>query len=226
MSSVRGPIAVLMIGATIVAVSVAVMLWIDLGPGPLDVLIGAVARSTGVPLAIAVWGTIGALTLGAWALGRRPGIGTVAAPLIVGPVMQFTYELLDGHSAPDGFVIRLILHAAAVGGAGFGSALVVVSGLGAGTGELLTTAAADRVRRSEPRVRLALETAWVALGGLLGGPIGVGTVVFALLIGPAVEHGTRAAHSIGAVPVISSTMRPDNRWYSRPLPGVYRRLSG
>jgi len=65
-------IALLAVGALVIATCVAVMLWNDLGAGPLDVFIGALRSRTGLPLAVSIWITVGALTLVAWALGRRP----------------------------------------------------------------------------------------------------------------------------------------------------------
>ena len=191
-------VALLVTGAAIVAVAVAVMLWNDLGPGPLDVLIGAIRSTTGIPLAFAVWSTIGTLTLMAWVLGRRPGVGTIAAPLLVGPIMQVAFELLEGNPSPDGIALQVGVQVAAIAAVGGGSALIIVSGLGAGTNELLTSAASDRSRQPEPRVRLVLEVSWVGLGVLLGGPIGVGTILFATLIGSAVEKGVRSADAMVA----------------------------
>ena len=66
-------ITLLLTGSAIIAASVAVTLWTQLGPGPLDVFIGAVRVHTGLPLSIAVWLVVGLLIAVAWALGRRPG---------------------------------------------------------------------------------------------------------------------------------------------------------
>jgi uncharacterized membrane protein YczE len=122
-------VGLLVAGSVVVAAGVAVMLWTRLGPGPLDVFIGAVRVRTGLSLTLAVWLVIASL---------------------------------------------------------------IVSGLGAGSGELLASAASDRTGRPEPRIRMAFELVWLAVGVMLGGPIGVGTVLVALTIGPAVAVGYRA----------------------------------
>lgn len=184
-------VALLVAGASTIGVAVALMLWNDFGPGPLDVFIGAVRQRTGLPLTLAVWATVGGLILLAWGLGRRPGVGTLAAPLVVGPTMQATLSGLEQFDAPNGFGASVAVHLVAIGLAGVGSGALIVSGLGAGTGELLAAAASDRSGRPETRVRLAFEVTWVVLGVALGGPIGVGTVLVAFLIGPAVQHGYR-----------------------------------
>ncbi len=176
----------------LLAVGVGVMLWSGLGPGPLDVFIGAVRVRTGLPLTVAVWLVIASLIAASWAMGRRPGPGTIVSPIIVGPSMQAVVAVLDGVQRPDAFLILMILHVAAVFVVGVGAGALIVSGLGAGSGELLASAASDRTGRPEPRVRMAFELSWLVAGVALGGPIGVGTVVVALTIGPAVMFGYRA----------------------------------
>jgi uncharacterized membrane protein YczE len=184
-------VALLILGSVGIAVAVALMLWNDFGPGPLDVFIGAIRVRTGLPLSLAVWTTVGLLTAIAWFLGRRPGPGTVAAPLIIGPVMQAGVELLDHFDRPTGLIAHLVVQFLAICIIGLGAGAVIVSGLGAGTGELLAAAASDRTGRPEPLVRLAFESAWLVLGVVLGGPIGLGTVIVTISIGPAVARGYR-----------------------------------
>lgn len=192
-------IALLVAGAVTIGGAVALMLWNDFGPGPLDVFIGAIRSRTGLPLAAAVWATVGSLIAIAWALGRRPGIGTLMGPLIIGPTMQFTLDALDRMGPPDGLAAHVAVHLVAIGAVGVGAGALIASGLGAGTGELLAAAASDRSGRPESGVRLGFEVTWVVLGVLLGGPIGLGTILVAVLIGPAVQCGFRLVDSATAV---------------------------
>jgi uncharacterized membrane protein YczE len=185
-------VGLLVVGSLVIAAGVAVMLWTRLGPGPLDVFIGAIRVRTGLSLTLAIWLVIASLIVVAWLLGRRPGPGTLASPLIVGPAMQAFVALLDGVEPPDAFVVVAAIHVAAVFVVGLGSGALIVSGLGAGSGELLASAASDRTGRAEPAIRMAFELTWLGVGVLLGGPIGVGTVLVALTIGPAVAVGYRA----------------------------------
>ncbi|HSP28159.1 MAG TPA: hypothetical protein VLN74_06375 [Ilumatobacteraceae bacterium] len=184
-------LGLLVAGSLIIAVGVAAMLWSGLGPGPLDVFIGAIRVRTGLSLTLSVWLVIASLIAAAWAMGRRPGPGTLVSPLIVGPSMEAALSVLNGFEPPDSFAIVLAIHVAAVFVVGFGAGALIVSGLGAGSGELLALAASDRTGRSEPRLRMAFESSWLIAGVALGGPIGVGTVVVALTIGPAVMVGYR-----------------------------------
>lgn len=185
-------VALLVVGSLLIAVAVAVTLWNDLGPGPLDVFIGAVRVRTDLPLGLAVWLVVGSMIAASWALGRRPGPGTLISPFIVGPAMQVTATLLEQFEVPDSIVVRIGVHLVAVAGIGLGAGALIVSRLGAGSGELLAAAASDRSGRSEPRSRLVIELSVLAAGVVLGGPVGLGTVLAALTIGPAVAIGHRA----------------------------------
>jgi uncharacterized membrane protein YczE len=147
---------------------------------------------TGLPLAFAVWITIGALTLVAWALGRRPGLATVVGPFLAGPTMQVMLANLQRSEPPDWLAVKIVIHLLAVAAVGIGAGAVMASRLGQGTGELLALAASDRSGRPEQRMRLMFEASFLAVGGLLGGPIGLGTVLIALCIGPSVARGRRA----------------------------------
>lgn len=184
-------IVMLLAGSVTIAVGVALLLWNDFGPGPLDVFIVGMRDRTGLPLMVAVWLTIGSLAVFAWALGRRPGVGTLVGPLITGPVIQASLHLLERHPAFDPLPAKIAVHLVALAAIGVGAGLVITAGLGAGTGELLAAAASDRSGRPEPRMRMMFESTWLVAGVLLGGPIGLGTVLVALAIGPAVAHGHR-----------------------------------
>ena len=192
-------VGLLIAGSVVIAAGVAVMLWTRLGPGPLDVFIGAVRVRTGLSLTLAVWLVIASLIAAAWLLGRRPGPGTLASPLIVGPAMQVFVSVLDGIEPPDAFVLVAAIHVTAVFVVGLGAGALIVSGLGAGSGELLASAASDRTGRPEPGLRMGFELSWLVVGVLLGGPIGVGTVLVALVIGPAVAVGYRAVDGAATI---------------------------
>jgi hypothetical protein len=192
-------VALLVSGSALIAVGVAVMLWTGLGPGPLDVFIGAVRVRAGVSLTVALWLVIASLIGVAWLLGRRPGPGTLISPLIVGPVMQAVLSVLEHVDPPDAVAFSAVIHLMAVFVVGLGAGALIVSGLGAGSGELLASAASDRSGRAEPRIRMAFELAWLGAGIALGGPIGIGTVLVALTIGPAVAVGYRAVDAMSGL---------------------------
>lgn len=183
-------------GSALIAGGVALTLWLGLGAGPLDVFIGAVSQQTGVAFTFALWGTVATMLAVATLLGRRPGPGTIAAPFLIGPLIETTLAGLDLVARPTAVVAQVPLQLIGIALIGLGSGMLIVSGLGAGTGELLASAAADRTGRPDTLVRTGIELTWVAIGVALGGPAGVGTVIVAALIGPAVARGHAIADRI------------------------------
>lgn len=184
-------VALVVVGSIGIAVSVALLLWTELGPGPLDVFIGAVRVRSGLPLGVTVWLVVGSMVVAAWLLGHRPGPGTLVSPFIVGAVMQVAVEALDELDRPGSLAVRVAVHLVAIAGIGIGAGALIVSRLGAGSGELLATAASMRAGYREPRVRTAIEAGWLLTGVALGGPFGLGTLLVAATIGPAVLIGHR-----------------------------------
>ena len=203
--------ALLLSGSILIAASVAVTIWNELGPGPLDVFIGGIRRQTGLPLTLAVWLTVGAMIAVASMLGRRPGVGTVLSPLVVGLALQAALTSLEAVDPPDSIAVRLVVHLVAVAGLGVGAGALIVSGLGAGSGELLASATSDRSGRSESKTRTVCELSWIVLGVALGGPAGPGTLLVAVLVGPAVGLGFRFVDGIAvtSISTVSTALAAD-----------------
>jgi uncharacterized protein len=189
-------LAMLVVGTLLIAAAVATMLWNAFGPGPLDVFVSGFSEATGMPLALAYWCAFAVTLALVMALGRRPGPGTILTPLILGPAVQFILAGMEEFDRPGHDLVRVLVQVLAIGLAGIGAGLLIESGLGAGTGELLAIAGSDRTGRREPHVRMAFESTWLVFGVLLGGPVGVGTVIVAALIGPSVANGHRFVRSL------------------------------
>jgi uncharacterized membrane protein YczE len=186
-------IAVLLIGSTLIAAGVALLLWTQLGPGPLDVLITAVAFRWDIPITFVVWGMAAVMIGLSMALGRRPGPGTFTLPLVTGAMLPMFMGLWDRWTPPTGINPEVITwHVVAVAVVGLGAGAVIASGLGAGMGELLATAASDRTGGGEALMRTGFELTWLTVGVALGGSFGLGTVIVAALIGTSVRIGYRA----------------------------------
>jgi len=161
-------------------VSLALMVRARLGLGPWDVLHQGIARLMGVQLG---WVTIGVsgLVLLAWIpLRQRPGLGTVSNAVTVGLVVNGALDVLP---TPGSLAWRAVWLAAGIGLNGLATACYIGAGLGPGPRDGLMTGIAAR-GHSLRAVRTLIELSVLGIGSALGGTIGVGTVAYALSIGP------------------------------------------
>lgn len=146
----------------------------------------------------------------AWALGGPPGFGTVANALLIGTFIQaFTSIHALTALAHDGLPVRISLLVAGILLIGPGSAFYIGADLGAGPRDTLMLVGARRTGLRVGLVRAVLELCALAAGIALGGTFGVGTVLFALGVGPVVEtsfallaRSSLAVPSPAPVPVV------------------------
>jgi uncharacterized membrane protein YczE len=163
---------------------IAFMVEAGLGLGPWEVLHQGISRLTGIPI-----GTV-SIILGIpilalwWPLRERPGIGTLANVVVIGAVTDVVLAVMP---APSGVVLQLALMLGGVVTIGLASGLYLAADLGAGPRDGLMTGIHHRFGYSISRSRTAVELAAFIAGFLLGGTIGLGTIVFALGIGPIVQ---------------------------------------
>lgn len=178
----------LLIGLVLFASGIVALLESRLGLSPWDVLHQGLARQT--PLSFGEANiAVGVIVLtGAYVLGARIGIGTVTNAILVGVVVQLLTSLAAVTAlAHDRLAARVCLLCAGVALMGIGTALYIGAGLGAGPRDSLMVVGAERARLRIGAVRAGLELSALAVGVALGGTVGVGTVAFALGIGPTVE---------------------------------------
>ena len=173
-------LARLYLGLAGFGVSLALMVRARLGLGPWDVLHQGIAHHLGVQLG---WVTIGVsgLVLVAWIpLRQRPGLGTVSNAVIVGLVVNGALDVLP---APGPLAWRVAWLAGGIGLNGVAAACYIGAGLGPGPRDGLMTGLAAR---GYPLgvVRTLIELSVLAIGLTLGGTAGIGTVAYALSIGP------------------------------------------
>ena len=176
----------LLAGLVLYGVSMGLMIRGGLGLDPWDVFHSGVTSH--VPLSFgAVVTLVGFGVLLAWIpLRQAPGLGTVANVLVIGAATDATLSLTH---TPDGLLVRLAL--TLVGGVllnGLAGALYIGAQLGPGPRDGLMTGLARRTGLSLRLVRTLQEITVVAVGFALGGSVGLGTVVYALSIGPIVQH--------------------------------------
>jgi len=172
----------LVAGLALYGASMGLMVRGTLGLDPWDVLHDALARRTGLS-----FGTVTALTgiavLLCWIpLRQRPGLGTLANVLLIAFAVDVTLWLLP---APDALAARIALMVGGVVLNGLATAAYIAARFGPGPRDGLMTGLAARLPQVSIRVvRTAIEVFVLGTGWLLGGTVGIGTVVYALAIGP------------------------------------------
>jgi uncharacterized membrane protein YczE len=170
-------------GLVLCGVGIALTVQADLGLGPWDVFHQGVSELTGIPIGTVTILT-GAAVLLAWIpLRQRPGFGTIANMIVIGLVADLALLWLP---EPDALGVRIAFMLTGVFVFGPGSGLYIGAGLGPGPRDGLMTGLAAR-GPSIRLVRTGLEVTALAVGLALGGTVGVGTVLFALTIGPNVQ---------------------------------------
>ena len=171
-------------GLVLFGVSMALMVRARLGLDSWDVLHQGISRRTGVQFGWVVF-AIGALVLLLWIpLRQRPGIGTVSNVIVVGLAVD---AALDVVPAPSGIALRAAFLAVGIGANGVATGLYIGADLGPGPRDGLMTGLVAR-GYSIRVVRTAIEVTVLGAGWLLGGSVGVGTVLYALAIGPLVHY--------------------------------------
>ena len=173
-------LVVLVLSLLLVAAGVTLLLTAELGAAPFDVLTTGLAEGTGIPLWISAVLVPVACVGGGLVLGERAGVGTAVALVTVGPLLGVLLPLMPDVASMPG---RVALFGAGLVLATCGITGVVAAEAGTGPAEMLMLGLAARGIRIDV-VRLGLEVTFVTLGALLGGAVGVGTLVFALAIGP------------------------------------------
>ncbi len=162
----------------------ALMIRSGLGLDPWDVLHYGIAKH--VPLTFGtVVVVVGALVLLAWIpLRQWPRLGTISNVIVIGPVTDLGLWLLD---RPDALWLRIALMVAGIAGNALATSLYIGARFGPGPRDGLMTGVVRRTGLSVRLVRTTIEVSVLAGGWLLGGTVGVGTVAYALAIGPLVH---------------------------------------
>ena len=177
----------LLSGLVLFGVALAALVQADLGLDPWTVFNQGVAERTGL--------TIGQVTIACsllllllWIpLGQRPGLGTIANALVVGPVLDLALEVIPEPAHLAGQVAYAVV---AILGVAVATGLYVGAGWGPGPRDGLMTGLAAR-GVPIPWARAGIELTVLAVGWLLGGTVGVATVLFATAIGALVKQALR-----------------------------------
>ncbi|CAI8341112.1 MAG: Uncharacterised protein [Cellulomonadaceae bacterium TMED98] len=175
----------LLVGLFLFGFAVAMMLRAEVGVDPWTVFAEGLSLTTGI--GIGWWVVIiglGVLLL--WIpLKQRPGIGTVLNALLVGPAMEVGLLVID---TPESLFHRWVLFLAGVLMLGIASGFYIGARFGPGPRDGLMTGANSRFGWPIWLVRTVVEVTVLIIGWILGGTFGLGTIVFAVTIGPIVHR--------------------------------------
>lgn len=178
----------LLIGLFLFGIGVSFLISSDLGASSWDVLTQGISYH--VPLS---FGTITVIMSGIvlllWIpLRQKPGIGTISNALLVGPVVDLGLYLIP---VVEALWIRVLFIGIGILMMGFATGLYIGSRFGPGPRDGLMTGLHRVTGRPIWMVRVTLELTVVALGWMLGGIVGIGTIAAAILIGPVVQFFMR-----------------------------------
>lgn len=190
--SLVGRFAKLLVGLCLFGLGIWLGLQAGLGVGPWDVLHGGLAEHLGTPFGRTSIGVSVVVFVISLFARVRPGIGTVLNVVMIGAVIDVLLATSWFDGVGDGpLPQRLLTTASGIGSVALGSALYLGAHLGPGPRDGLMVAIHQRTGWPVGVSRGALECTVLVLGILLHGPVGVGTIAFALGIGPAVQLAFR-----------------------------------
>ena len=177
----------LLLGLIAYGVSMVLMVQASLGVMPWDVLHQGLAVHSGWPMG-RVSILVGALVLLAWwPIRQRPGFGTVANVLVIGVVFDLVTPLLVDIIAPLSLPLRGVVLVSGVILNGLATAAYLGARFGPGPRDGLMTGISRRSGWPLRRVRTLIEGSVLGAGFLLGGGLGLGTLLYALAIGPLIQ---------------------------------------
>jgi uncharacterized membrane protein YczE len=174
----------LLIGLIGYGFSMAVMVRAGLGLDPWDVFHQGLALRTGMTIGIAS-AVVGVAVLLAWIpLRNRPGIGTIANVIVIAVTVDAGLALM---TTPTSLPVRVAMMVGAVVLNAISTVLYIGAGLGPGPRDGLMTGLVVRTGLSVRLVRTSIEATVLGVGWLLGGTVGIGTLLYAFGIGPLVQ---------------------------------------
>ena len=174
------------IGFAIYGLAIALIIQADLGTGPWAVLAVALADLTGTTPGTMLVLTGLLVLVGALVMKEQIGWGTVGNILFIGPWLDFFLTFIP--PLKGNLVYQIVGLLISIGLSGIATGVYISVNAGAGPRDSLMMAISRISRRSVQLSRAVIEVLVVIVGWLLKGPVGIGTLLFALLIGPAVQR--------------------------------------
>jgi uncharacterized protein len=179
-------LSILCIGLTVFGIGEALLIAAGAGNSPWTVLSQGLSEISGWSIGVTTFLTSLAVLMLWIPLKQTPGIGTILNAVIISLAIELSLPYLP---QTDLYVLRLAETAFGILLVGFGSGLYLIANLGPGPRDGLMTGLQRRTNLPVARVRTAIEITVVFFGWLLGGTVGLGTLMFAFGIGPAVSMG-------------------------------------
>jgi len=168
-----------------------------LGVSPWTVLAQGITSRTGLAIGLTTFIT-GCFVLLLWIpLRERPGLGTIANIIVISAAIEVMTIVIPN---PQNFVVQLLCVLAGIACIGIGSGLYLTTNLGPGPRDGWMTGIHLRTGWPVPVVRTSIEVLVLGTGWLLGGTVGLGTLLFAALVGTSVGYGLMLARRLGEQP--------------------------
>ena len=176
----------LILGLILFGLGETLLITANAGVSPWTVLAQGISIKTGYSIGLTTFFvSLGVLCL--WIpLRQKPGIGTILNTIIVSVVMDVSLPFLP---APETILLQTLQIISAVVIVGLGSGFYLIANLGPGSRDGLMTGLQRMTNKPISLIRAIIEISVVIVGWYLGGVVGIGTIVFALAIGPFVSSG-------------------------------------
>tara|TARA_B100001167_G_scaffold152046_1_gene99428 strand:+ start:37 stop:699 length:663 start_codon:yes stop_codon:yes gene_type:complete len=176
----------LILGLILFGLGETLLITANAGVSPWTVLAQGISIKTGYSIGLTTFFvSLGVLCL--WIpLRQKPGIGTILNTIIVSVVMDVSLPFLP---APETILLQTLQIISAVVIVGLGSGFYLIANLGPGSRDGLMTGLQRMTNKPISLIRAIIEISVVIVGWYLGGVVGIGTIVFALTIGPFVSSG-------------------------------------
>jgi uncharacterized membrane protein YczE len=188
---------ILFVGLWLFGTGEGLLVVAGLGVSPWTVFAQGLSVQLPISIGLATFLT-SALVLLLWVpLREKPGLGTIANAVVIALALQVTVWLVPDQT---NWWLALIMVLFGILIIGLGSGMYLTTNLGPGPRDGWMTGIHQRTGWPVVWVRLAIEVTALSLGWALGGTVGLGTLLFAVLIGPSVGYGLKLAGAVGALP--------------------------
>ena len=190
-------VIILMIGLTIAHLGVTLFILADLGSDPFNVLVQGIFRTIG---GILDWTFIThgrvhivicfIIILALLAVDKSyVKIGTVLCMIFGGPIIDmFTVVLAPVFAISDSLIFKIVMLALGCVILAYGMTIVIKSDAGTGPNDLVSVVISDKTKKKFSIVRIIVDVSFVVIGFVLGGSLGIGTIICAFCVGPVAGH--------------------------------------